>query len=113
MVLFYVSSCKIIKYFYVFYLTYLHRQDFSKLLSYNQFAQRAPRLFVPLCILLQSLFGEETGIYSADPTALPVCHNKRINHNCVFKGLAARGKTTIGWFYGLSVPQMYAGEVEM
>ena len=41
--------------------------------------------------------------YIADPTALPVCHNKRINGNRVFKGLAARGKTTMGWFYGLKL----------
>ena len=103
MVLFHVSPCKVFKYFYVFYLVHLHKKDFPKLLSYNRFVQLMPRLFVPLCILLQSLFGEETGIYIADPTALPVCHNKRINRNRVFKGLAARGKTTMGWFYGLKL----------
>ena len=62
-----------------------------------------PRLFTPLCILLQNVFGEETGIYVADATSLPMCHNKRINRNRVFKGLAARGKTTMGWFYGLKL----------
>lgn len=30
-------------------------------------------------------------------------HNKRISRNRVFKGLAARGKTTMGWFYGLKL----------
>ncbi|MDI9639770.1 transposase [Geitlerinema splendidum] len=54
------------------------------------------RLFIHLCVLMQSLFEEETGIYIADPTALPVCHNKRVNRNRVFKKLAARGKTTMG-----------------
>lgn len=103
MVLFHVSPCKVFKYFYIFYLPHLHKKDFPKLLSYNRFVQLMPRLFVPLCVLLQSLFGEETGIYIADATSLPVCHNKRINRNRVFKGLAARGKTTMGWFYGLKL----------
>lgn len=103
MVMFHVSPCKVFKYFYVIHLTHVHKQDFPKLVSYNRFVQLMPRLFVPLCVLLQSLFGKETGIYIADPTALPVCHNKRINRNRVFKGLAARGKTTMGWFYGLKL----------
>jgi len=103
MVLFHVSPCKVFKYFYIHYLTLQHKQDFPNLISYNRFVQLMPRLFVPMSMLLQGLFGEETGIYIADPTALPVCHNKRINRNRVFKGLAARGKTTMGWFYGLKL----------
>src|SRR3990172_9866344 len=103
MVVFHVSPCKVFKYFYIAYLKQRHAKEFPNLISYNRFVQLMPRLFVPLCILLQSLFGEETGIYIADPTALPVCHNKRINRNRVFKGLAARGKTTMGWFYGLKL----------
>lgn len=103
MVIFHVSPCKVFKYFYIHYLSLAHKQDFPNLISYNRFVQLMPRLFVPLCILLQSLFGEETGIYIADPTSLPVCHNKRINRNRVFKGIATRGKTTMGWFYGLKL----------
>jgi hypothetical protein len=103
MVIFHVSPCKVFKYFYAHYLSCAHKQDFPNLISYNRFVQLMPRLFVPFCILLQSLFGEETGIYIADPTALPVCHNKRINRNRVFKGMAERGKTTMGWFYGLKL----------
>lgn len=103
MVLFHLSPCKNFKYFYTFHITHFHKGDFPTLLSYGRFVQLMPRLFVPLCVLLQSLFGEETGIYIADATSLPVCHNKRINRNRVFKGLAARGKTTMGWFYGLKL----------
>jgi len=103
MVIFHVSPCKVFKYFYIHYLSSIHKQDFPNLISYNRFVQLMPRLFVPFCILLQNLFGEETGIYIADPTALPVCHNKRINRNRVFKEIAQRGKTTMGWFYGLKL----------
>ena len=103
MVIFHLSPCKNFKYFYVFHLPHFHKQDFPTLLSYSRFLQLMPRLFVPLCVLLQSLFGEQTGTYIADATSLPVCHNKRINRNRVFKGLAARGKTTMGWFFGLKL----------
>src|SRR5262245_57679104 len=103
MVLFHVSPCKVFKYFYVHHVAELHKKEFPKLVSYSRFVQLMPRLFVPLCVLLQNLFGEKTGIYIADPTALPVCHKKRINRNRVFKGLAARGKTTMGWFYGFKL----------
>jgi hypothetical protein len=103
MVLYHLSPCKNFKYFYEFHVSHFHKQDFPNLLSYSRFIQLMPRLFIPLCLLLQSLFGEETGTYIADATSLPVCHNKRINRNRVFKGLAARGKTTMGWFYGLKL----------
>ncbi len=103
MVLFHLSPCKNFKYFYLFHVRVLHRQDFPTLLSYNRFVQLIPRLFVPLSILLHSVLGEKTGIYIADATSLPVCHNKRINRHRVFKAMAARGKTTMGWFYGLKL----------
>mgnify|MGYP003426070511 FL=1 len=61
MVIFHLSPCKNFKYFYSFHLPYFHKSEFPKLLSYSRFLQLMPRLFVPLCILLQSLFGEQTG----------------------------------------------------
>lgn len=103
MVVYHLSPCKNFKYFYLIHLAHFHKEEFPHLLSYSRFVQLMPRLFVPLCILLQNLFGEETGIYIADATSLPICHNKRISRNRVFKGLAARGKTTMGWFYGLKL----------
>ena len=62
-----------------------------------------PRLFVPLMVLLHSLSGEPTGVYFADPAKLAVCHNRRIRRHKMFTGLAARGKTSMGWFYGLKL----------
>ena len=103
MVTFHFSPCKSFKYFYSEYLKYAHKSDFPKLLSYRRFVQLMPRLFIPFCILLHSVFGEKSGVYIADSTSLPVCNNKRITRNRVFKGLAARGKSTMGWFFGLKL----------
>jgi Transposase DDE domain len=55
-------------------------------------------------VLLHGLSGEQTGVYFVDSTKLAVCHNRRIHRNKVFDGLAARGKTSMGWFYGLKLP---------
>uniref|UniRef100_UPI0005A7902D IS982 family transposase n=1 Tax=Candidatus Protochlamydia sp. R18 TaxID=1353977 RepID=UPI0005A7902D len=50
--------------------------------------------------------GEITGIAFIDSTSIDVCHNKRIKRNKVFKGLAKRGKTTSGWFFGFKLHLM-------
>ncbi len=52
---------------------------------------------------MQSRFGTCTGIAFVDSTAIAVCHNRRIRRHKVFKGLAARGKSTMGWFYGFKL----------
>lgn len=52
---------------------------------------------------MHSLKGEETGIYIVDSTPLAVCKNARINRHRTFEGLAGRGRTTMGWFFGLKL----------
>lgn len=79
------------------------RSEFPKLVSYGRFIELMPRVLVPLCIYLRHRLGQPTGIAFIDSTALAVCHNKRISRNKVFAGLAARGKTSMGWFYGFKL----------
>jgi hypothetical protein len=38
-----------------------------------------------------------------DATALKVCHNRRISNHKVFDKLAARGKTSVDWFFGFKL----------
>jgi hypothetical protein len=42
-------------------------------------------------------------LYYIDSTALAVCHNRRIGRHKTFAGLAARGKTSMGWFFGFKL----------
>src|SRR3954467_3391527 len=103
MVLFPLSPYKNFKTFYLYGIGCQHRACFRDLPHYDRFVSLMPRLFVPLMVLLHSLRGEEPGIYSGASSKLAVCHNRRINRHQVFDGLAARGKTSMGWFYGLKL----------
>jgi hypothetical protein len=103
MVLFHLSPYKNFKTFYLYGIGCQHRACFRALPHYDRFVSLMPRLFAPLMVLLHSLSGEETGIYFADSSKLAVCHNRRIDRHRVFDGLAACGKTSMGWFFGLKL----------
>ena len=102
MVCYHLSGYKCFKYFYLYDICGKHHDKFKKLPSYNRYVQLMPRLFLQLFMLFHMLSGEHTGIYFMDSTSLNVCHNRRINRHKVFKGLAARGKSTMGLFFGFS-----------
>ena len=102
-VLFHLSPYKNFKTFYLYGIGVQHRACFRDLPHYDRFVSLMPRLFTPLMVLLHSLSGEETGIYFGDSSKLAVCHNRRIDRHQVFDGLAARGKTSMGWFFGLKL----------
>ena len=78
-------------------------QEFPGLVSYQRFIEWLPSSLVPLCAYLNHCFGSCTGISFIDATSLKVCHSRRINRHRVFKNLAARGKTSMGWFYGFKL----------
>jgi len=102
-ILFHFSPYKNFKCYYLQGILGTHRNKFRKLPSYQRFVNLKKQMFMPLTLLLHSLSGEQTGIYFADSTSLKVCRNKRIHQHKVFEGLATRGKTTMGWFFGLKL----------
>jgi hypothetical protein len=79
------------------------RSEFPHLVSYTRFVELMPRVLLPLLAYMQSLRGRCTGISFVDSTPLRVCHNRRIPRHKVFVGLAARGKTSMGWFFGFQL----------
>ena len=103
MVLFHLSPFRHFKAFYHYGIGQQHRACFGDLPHYDRFVSLMPRRFAPLMVLLHSVSGEQTGIYFADSTKLAVCHNRRIHRHKAFESLAARGKTSMGWFYGLKL----------
>ena len=49
-------------------------------------------------MFIQTLLREKTGIYFIDSLLMKVCHIKRTNQHRVFRDLAKKSKSTIGWF---------------
>jgi len=103
LVLFQFSHYRTFKDFFLNSLVPHYKQNFPELVSYNRFIELIPYAAMPLLILLMKMSGEKTGRYIIDSTKLEVCHNLRINRHKVFSGLAKRGKTSTGWFFGFKL----------
>jgi Transposase DDE domain len=89
------------------------RQYFPHMPCYERFVTLQKSVFMPLLCFLLSRLGHRTGIYYIDSTALPVCHNRRISRHQTFAGLAARGKTSMGWFFGFKLHLVFNHEHEI
>lgn len=99
---FHLSGYYDLKHFYYFVRAYWNNA-FPNLVSYSRFVELLPSAAFFLFFLLNAIKGEVTGVTYIDASALAVCKNKRISGHKVFKTLAKRGKTTMGWFYGFKL----------
>lgn len=100
---FHQSHYRTFKHYYVHHVCKYWNKAFPTLVSYNRFVEWTPSCLFPLCCYLKSCFGSCTGISFIDATSLKVCHNRRISQHKVCKDIAARGKTSVGWFYGFKL----------
>lgn len=100
---FHWSNHKTFKQYYLGYVRTHLRSDFPSPVSYNRFVELMSEVTEPMVTLLVSLFSSPTTANYIDSTKLVVCHNRRIRRHKVFRGLAARGKSSMGWFYGFKL----------
>ena len=100
---FHQSGYRTFKDYYTKHVLVHQRGEFPGLVSYNRCVELLPQTFVPLCVYLKTRFGACSGISVIDSTKLAVCHNRRIWGHQVFADLAARGKTSVAWFYGFKL----------
>jgi hypothetical protein len=103
LILFHQAHYRTFKAFYTQYVCMHLRREFPGLVSYTRFVDFIPTVLLPLCGYLKYCFGACTGTSFIDSTALAVCENLRIPQHKVFSGLARRGKTSVGWFYGFKL----------
>lgn len=103
MIHFHQSHYRDFKAYYREYVLKHLRAEFPNLVCYARFVALMPSVLGPLMAYLQSLYGRCTGISFVDSTPLVVCDNHRIHLNKVFEGFAQRGKTSMGWFYGIKL----------
>lgn len=97
------SGHKNFKTFYLNYLIKYHYRLFPNLVSYNRFIELMKEITELLALYLTSRFEKATGIAYIDSTPIQVCKPKRMSRNKVFKDVAKKGKSTIGWFFGFKV----------
>lgn len=103
LIYFHMSHYRNFKHYYLEHVQRYLRPEFPGLVSYNRFVELMPMVLPGLCFYLWSKLGPVTGISFVDATPIPVCHNRRIKRHKVFKGLAERGKTSMGFFYGFKL----------
>ena len=93
-----------LKHYYLFYVSQHLNKEFPKLVSYNRFVELQQQVAFPLVLFLKLCrMGECTGISFVDSTTLKACHIKREKQNKVFSGIATKGKSTTGWFFGFKL----------
>lgn len=100
---FHESGYRTFKDYYQKYVCTQVRSEFPGLVSYTRFVELMPRVMLPLFGFLQSQMGKCSGIAFVDSTCLAVCHPKRVARHQVFAGLAQRGKSSMGWFFGFKL----------
>ena len=100
------SGMSCFKYFY-FHFFSLHQKLFPGLVHYSRFVKLIKRAFPALACLLKSLEGEVTEYLFIDSTPMAVCHNLRERKHKTFRGLAAKGKTSTGWFFGMKIHMIF------
>lgn len=104
MILFHDSNYRCLKHFYKHKVCGHLSHLFPKTVSYNRFVELEREVAVPLAIFIKKvLLGKCTGISFVDSTPLRVCKNQRIHIHKVFKGIAQRGKCSMGWFFGFKL----------
>ncbi len=102
-VCFHLSGYRTFKHYYLGEVLRHQRCYFPRLVSYNRFVELLQGSLVPLCYFLTSRFGRCSGISFIDSTKISVCHNRRIWSHKVMAEFAARGKTSVDWFYGFKL----------
>jgi hypothetical protein len=105
LIFYHQSGFRCFQYYYEQLVMVQLRSFFPKIVSYQHFVS-----MIGQCSQLLFMYAHytcslsrHTGIYFADSKKLPVCDNIRIPSNKVFSGVAGRGKSSTGWFYGLKL----------
>jgi len=105
LVSYHYSGYKCFEYYYRQLILGSYREWFPDAPTYERFLDYVPRTvhLLYLWLFYLSAISERTGLYFVDSKKLAVCHLKREHSHKVFKGLAAKGKTSTGYFYGLKL----------
>jgi hypothetical protein len=113
LLLYHASRFKNFKTFYKGVVLGLLRTHFPGAPCYERFITLTQRVWALLAFFMASRMGKRTDIYYIDSTPLVVCHNRRIYRHKTFAGLAERGKTSTGWFFGFKLHLVFNHQREI
>ena len=114
LIMYHLSGYRTFKWYYVNHVMKYQKQDFPTLISYNRFVEIMKYALVPLLLYtIRARFGKCSGISFVDSTPLKVCDNHRIHNHRVFSEYAAKGKSSMGWFYGFKLHLIINDEGEI
>ena len=100
-ILFHSGGFRCFKHYYKEYVCKHLKHLFLRRVSYNRFVELEKDVLLPLTIFIKKvLLGTCTGISFVDSIPLRVCRTQRILSHKTFEGLAERGKSSMGWFFG-------------
>lgn len=105
LVMYHFSGYKCFEYYYYNIILKEYKSWFPNAPCYESFlryTQMSLEMMV-LWLLYKCAHSERTNLYIIDSKKLPVCHIKREHSNKVFEGLARKGKSSTGWFYGYKI----------
>ena len=102
LIAFHQSGMSCFKYFYK-ELMINCRNLFNYLVHYDRFIALIKLAFPAVVCMLKTLEGKVTEYMFIDATPMAVCHNLREKRHKVFKGLAKKGKSSTGWFFGFKL----------
>ena len=85
-----------------------YSDEFPNMPNYENFLKATNKSFMAMMIFLQFVLylGRQkchSGIHFIDSTSLQICKNYNIYRNKVGGGLANRGRSTKGWFFGFKL----------
>jgi hypothetical protein len=102
LIFYHYSGYKCFEYYYKKLVLEDLRTYFPKMPTYHRFLELIERVSLPMFLYAKMLCqsSARTGIYYIDSKKLSVCHPRRIQQHKVFKDIAQRGKSSVGWFYG-------------
>jgi hypothetical protein len=104
MLLFHLKGYRCLKHFYLNHVCQHMQDDFPETVSYTRFVELQQKAIMPMVMFLQMhCLGKCSGISFLDSTLIKVCHTKREKQNKVFKGIAEKGKGSMGWFFGFKL----------
>ena len=100
---FHQSGYRTFKKYYNIFVKGVMKSYFPDAVSYSRFVELMQGTVFPLFCFLQTRIGQDTRVSFVDSTDLTVCHIKRSYSNKTFRGVASKGRTTTGWFFGLKL----------